>query len=686
MRFTIATRRVNRSGDGWRHRSKEVTELRKSGEIDAAYALAEERIADSEADDYDRAAYAWCLIELVNQHSTDGKQQKLSEYLDQLRRFEVPASDELLANHRNKALSLVDPDRRALQSARIQSKQGNHEEAARIYADIHANGKLEADDQKSWGWELYRLIKGELEGSQEEKLSSPVVQRVKRNLNTYLKLAISGPDLLHSLMLRQALRLAKGEQLKLLPFLRLWNPDQFNDEDFTRQTGKDGKTYPSLVEQAIQTAASEAAQSDRTDDRHFILPHVQAAMKRFPDNIWLKLNLAKLLRSVGRIDDALKMAIEFAREKTSEYWAWELIGDMVPTEVELRRSCYAKALSCSQDENFVGKVRLKFAELLEEAHPSQARFEVERMMSHRVAAGYQVPREAQALVERLAAFESEPTDRSFYVGLSDAAEALLFSHLPWTDACLGDAFTIKGRDGQKSRRRRRVYVKDDGLPKELSLPDNHADIRGLPEGIPLQLQYETSTAEPWRATIHRIRPRADGTPMDVVPSQIGVVDHINHEKCLIHVIIARGIDGTCPISLFGGQAKVGDAVAVKLAQHHSKNGKRTRIIEVQSTDQLPRADVCRHFREAANVTANGLGFTRGDIFIPPHLVTAAGILAGDLVEGIAVVSFDKKRGKWGMKAIKAESVARNHYDFGTVKDFSHFRFSRDDGSQGLIRK
>jgi hypothetical protein len=78
--------------------------------------------------------------------------------------------------------------------------------------------------------------------------------------------------------------------------------------------------------------------------------------------------------------------------------------------------------------------------------------------------------------------------------------------------------------------------------------------------------------------------------------------------------------------------------------------------------------VCRQFREATNVTSNGLGFTLGDIFIPPHLVTAEGIQAGDLVEGMAIASFDKKRGKWGMKAIQAKSIAQNHFDFGGEND------------------
>lgn len=35
---------------------------------------------------------------------------------------------------------------------------------------------------------------------------------------------------------------------------------------------------------------------------------------------------------------------------------------------------------------------------------------------------------------------------------------------------------------------------------------------------------------------------------------------------------------------------------------------------------------------------------------------------GHLVEGIAIASFDKKCGKWGMKAIEARSTKQNHFD------------------------
>lgn len=412
--------------------SKEVTALRKAGKLDEAYAHSLDLIAAPDADDWDRAAHGWCLIDLVKRHASDGDRAALAEWLRRLDAFEAPAENDVLASGKEKALALGRTDRREALKAQSLSKQGRHEEAARIYADLHAQGALQPQDRKSWGWELYRLAKAELQGGNADDFSPSAVQRVKRYLNTYLKLNLKGADTLregnefqqhrpqrvargisfssmmnstassdhlHSLMLHLALRLAKGDHLKALPFLRLWNPDRLTEEDFASQTGSDGKSYSSLAERAIQAAAAEAIEGDRPDDLLFILPHVEAALKRFPENIWLKLHLVKLLRGLHRTDEARALAIEFAREKANEYWVWDLIADLSPDNSALQLSCYAKALLCSQDEDFVGKVRLKLAAHVADCNPAEARFEVERVISHRTQAGYRIPPEAKAMSE-----------------------------------------------------------------------------------------------------------------------------------------------------------------------------------------------------------------------------------------------------------------------------------------------
>lgn len=268
----------------------------------------------------------------------------------------------------------------------------------------------------------------------------------------------------------------------------------------------------------------------------------------------------------------------------------------------------------------------------------------------------------------MAAASPKSTDRTFYARLSDSAEALLFSNLPWTDASLGDQFTIEGRDGQKPRKRRRIYLRTKSFALELSIPDNHVDIRGLNEGAPLMVQHEMSKTDPGRATIHRIRSRPNGTWMDVAPELIGVIDNINDQKSLLHVIAARGIDGTCPLSLYPGEPRVGKAVAVRLAQHYGRTGIQTRVIAILATDQPVSADILRAFREATRVNEAGLGFTKSDIFIPAHIVAASNIEDGDLVEGIAIASFNKKRGTWGMRAVEVKSVGRSHLGSGDGHD------------------
>lgn len=50
------------------------------------------------------------------------------------------------------------------------------------------------------------------------------------------------------------------------------------------------------------------------------------------------------------------------------------------------------------------------------------------------------------------------------------------------------------------------------------------------------------------------------------------------------------------------------------------------------------------------------------------MITAKGIQAGDLVKGMAIASFDKKRKKWGMKAIETKSILQNHFEFENEDD------------------
>lgn len=649
--------------------SQEITALRKGDRLDDAFRLALGLMANPDADEHVQSAYAWCLIDLVKRHASGEQEPQLREYVNRLAAFQVPRGNDLLADHRRRALALSDKRGREIAAARKLGKDGNHEDAVRAFTALLSRGDIEADDKASFGWELFKANQAALKSTRSDDLPAATVSAIKQRLNTYLKLNLAGRDLLHSCILQQATRLADKDHLRLVAFTKLWKLENLRMEDFEGNTAADGKVFPSLAETVLQRASKEAAKGGRHDEMAYILPHVERGLTRFPENVWLKLNLVKLLRGLDRVDDARRLAVDFARSKAGEYWTWELLGDLEP-DVTVRRSCYAKALSCSEDDNFTSKVRLKFASMLLDSDPGRAKAEIERVIAFKRGEGTRVPSEAQQMAQSawFANAASTPTGRPFYCSQMVEAEELLFAHLPWIDASLGDEFVIDGQDGQKSRTRRRIYVKGNPIALEISVSASHPEVRRKATSDPIKVQMETVPGEPWRNTVHRIQPREGGKPDDVMPEMFGIIDHVNRGKALLHFVVAKGVDGTCPMPDFQGVAEAGQAVAVRMVRYHTKKGLRTRTLSISPTAETPGSDVYRPFHDTVEVR-NGLGFTSTGIFIPPDIVSSARIADGVDIEGMSVINFDKKRGTWGWKAISVkpliEKVAASDPDKNT---------------------
>jgi hypothetical protein len=125
---------------------------------------------------------------------------------------------------------------------------------------------------------------------------------------------------------------------------------------------------------------------------------------------------------------------------------------------------------------------------------------------------------------------------------------------------------------------------------------------------------------------------------------------VNTEKSVLHFIVDRTIDGVIPLADLATQFKVGDAIAVQLSKYSTKNGPTYRVLHAEATDEMPSAQVRKQFNDEVRVS-NGMGFTLGDVFIPPPLVAEHHIRDGQSVSGVAVLNFNRRRQNWGWKAI-----------------------------------
>ena len=625
--------------------SKDVFAKRREGALDEAYQMALELLQNPVVDEWDKKALAWCCIDLIKRDAKSSNQQQLDEYHRHLESIDA-TGDEILGNQILIALSLLTKSGQDMADAKDLSKAGKHLEAARIYRKLVADASAPASVHTALAWEIYKHSKLLLSQSKEN------ADRIKPGLLEYLRLKTERPSLLHSCMLQLAASLAADDKLNMAVFAGLWGLENLRPEDLDRFTREDGKAHASLAEKVLQQAGKSAAKIEEFDWSH-LLPHLGTAVFKYPDNKWLKLRYAKALLATGRHDDALSFALQVTKSVPSEYWAWELLGDIsATTAAELAMSCYAKALSCSPDEKFIGKLRLKFGSLLLEAGElAHAKYEVQSVIAFCEQESQKVPEAALKMslapwYEKTEAMASNP---KFYVRYAKAAESLLLEGIDWINGNVGETYPDPKKEG---RVRRRLFIRAIPEAFEVSVPGSKFDLRGLSEGDGIRIKGEFDADQ--RFHIYLVERRDGAERWDTLTERVAVVDHVNREKKVVHFIFDQGIDGLVGFAQLAGSVQEGDAIAVRRSRFVTKDGARFRIVWASKTDQLPSASVRKTFQETVRIEA-GMGFTQGDIFVPPPLVSRHRIQHGEMVVGTAVLSFNKKRSTWGWKAVSLEA-------------------------------
>lgn len=125
--------------------SKDVFDKRKEGAIDEAYRMASVLIGSPQANDWDRKAFHWCLIDLIKRDVKNGNQENLPHYRRQLESIEADPMDDVLAKGIRNALSQCNPHWQQISQAKVLGKEGRHAEAAAIYRKVLADGAADRD-------------------------------------------------------------------------------------------------------------------------------------------------------------------------------------------------------------------------------------------------------------------------------------------------------------------------------------------------------------------------------------------------------------------------------------------------------------------------------------------------------------------------------------------------------------
>ena len=431
-----------------------------------------------------------------------------------------------------------------------------------------------------------------------------------------------------------------------------WHPhmqwSHFREEDL-EPFEKDGKKYSGLAEKVLQTVGKALHLSGSADDIIDFQPHLDMALEKFRDNLWLHYYKAKLLIKAGQPAEAESFVIKVVQQKKGDFWTWALLGDVYAgSDTDRAVACYSKAMLCRAEDKYLINTRLSFGLLLKNAgYPNEAKTEIQHSLNSRLAAGYTVTPQLREIVESewyLRA--SGPGDNyPFYLQHQEQAMSILLSGVPRLKGNIISFFT-RADDPKQKKRARLLIFDDQGFQKSLSVRvDNYAAIQTMKEGDAIYAWI----GEDERHPVMEISGRKAEARFDLIEPVVGVVDHVNLHKGLTHVMISKELDVLIPVS---ENYCEGDFVEVKLLEK-GRDGRPGEVVDHRKTEKMPSPLVFQTFSGSLRLNPAGTaGWVQG-VFIPGKLAQQHSVAweNGRKVTGTAVRNLNQKTGEWGWKAL-----------------------------------
>ena len=401
---------------------KEITALRKSGNLDAALAAAKTEF-DNNANKYTASAYFWCLNDLYRTQPHDDALSSV-ELMKSL--FDDHCSDdEYMPKALASAQTSLLPHYQEVKDALSKAKQDGASDILGISQSIFKlfeAGEIDKNLYPDLGWLCYHTLK---------HTPTDDARNRKIMLKNYLNLDLPKPSSLHSRILGEAIKVEQNTplQFRIRDFVRLWGIENLTDDDWTQPKSKEGHLLPSVVEKLIGVYAKEV-KTDCVSASEEFSQLIDTALERFPGSQNLPYFKALILISQDKRAEAVGYYRDLILRFPSKFYLWEQISELTD-DIDIKIGCLSKALTTGDDESFLGGVRLKMARhLIAKGMTDYAKCELEKYRNLYQSKGWKLKHEYHDLCLQLPAATSVNDNQELYSQYSVKADEYIYDSLP----------------------------------------------------------------------------------------------------------------------------------------------------------------------------------------------------------------------------------------------------------------
>ncbi|MFB9862466.1 tetratricopeptide repeat protein [Rufibacter immobilis] len=362
--------------------TKEIKELRNSGKLEEAYAMAKAELGASPEDIWAKRNMSWVLYsQLKNDHL--GLSLFLSK-LEELAALELPATEDMLFDN----LSIV----------------------------------------------IAKAVR------QITSLPEPNIHDLLTLFNKVKDFPLKKQTVWYS-SLYGAFHKGFKDTEHFLPFADWWGLDNFREEDYQKETLPNGKEIMSLAEQAYTAYAKQllpkhiipgVVEFDREKVEAF-MPKLDFIVENYPTYTYPAFYKAKLLLALGDEENMLAALLPFAKKKRNDFWVWDVLSEAFKGDEEKVLACYCRALLCHSPEEMLVNLRQRLAALLIKRELySEAKTEIEKLIVSRNSNSWRIPvgvtnwQETEWYQQTTA----QKSNTEFYKKYEQVADSLLFHDIP----------------------------------------------------------------------------------------------------------------------------------------------------------------------------------------------------------------------------------------------------------------
>jgi tetratricopeptide (TPR) repeat protein len=369
--------------------SKEITELRKKGNLEEALKMASEMLESTPDDIWVKRAAAWVYYEYLKKYSQPNTFDKFIEFLDSLKKLYLPEDEKMVF------------------------------------------------DNSAWqiGSLVYALQK-------EDNVAYNKLNRIFESIKEF---HFTKPSESYS-FLYKAFHKGYQKWSQYETFAEWWGFENFTSEDYLKTEYNDRKIM-ALAEQAYIAYSKKLLEGEPIDGIvqvgvpmpinkekvNSFLPKLDKVIEDHPDYQYPPYFKAKLLLSLGTDENVLDAFLPFAKQKRNDFWVWELMAEIFSEDKDTQFACYCKALSLNTPEDFLVKLRQTFAGMLiERGLYNEATTEIEQIISTREKHDWKLPYEISQWTESdwYKEVRSNKNNKSFYLKHIKKAEEILFQDIP----------------------------------------------------------------------------------------------------------------------------------------------------------------------------------------------------------------------------------------------------------------